>query len=165
MFNITINLPEPDSTDTMEHCERIVFIVRSILVHLNPLPEQSENLPNHAINIVSNMPSTCLKYLLWTMPASVCRSLAQDFDSRTSSRRFRFQFEVLHYSYHFYHFGIDYLRWYACLVHYCDGAQLNVGTNLVQTFMVRCYISDTVVSKLTFDTFDISLIKHLQLQM
>lgn len=96
MFNITINLPEPDSTDTMEHCERIVFIVRSILVHLNPLPEQSENLPNHAINIVSNMPSSCLKYLLWTMPSSVCKSLAQDFDSRTPSKRFRFQFEVIH---------------------------------------------------------------------
>ena len=94
MFNITINLPEPDSKDTVEHCERIVFIVRSILVHFTPLPEQPENLPNHAINVLSNMPATCLKHLLWTMPSSVCKKLAQDYDSRASSKIFRIQFEV-----------------------------------------------------------------------
>lgn len=98
MFNITINLPEPDSTDTVEHCERIVFIVRSIFVHLNPLPDHPENLPNHAINIVSNMPSNCLKHLLWTMPSSVCKKVAQDYDTRTSSKRFRIQFEVCMFS-------------------------------------------------------------------
>jgi len=141
MFNITINLPEPDSTDTMEHCERIVFIVRSILVHLNPLPEQSENLPNHAINIVSNMPSSCLKYLLWTMPSSVCRSLAQDFDSRSSSRRFRFQFEVLQscvcYSYHF-----DPLKGHYLVHLSCNCAHLKLGTKFSFNinFMVRFYI-------------------------
>lgn len=94
MFNITINLPEPDSTDTVEHCERIVFIVRSIFVHLRPLPEQPENLSNHAINILSNMPGKCLKHLQWTMPSSACKRLAEDYNSRTTSKRFRIQFEV-----------------------------------------------------------------------
>ena len=95
MFNITINLPDPDSTDTVEHCERIVFIVRSIFVHLKPLPDHPENLPNHAINIITNMPSDCFKHLLWTMPSSVCRKLAQDYEGRTTSKRYRIQFEVL----------------------------------------------------------------------
>lgn len=93
MFNITINLPDPDSTDTVEHCERIVFIVRSIFVHLKPLPDHPENLPNHAINIITNMPSDCFKHLLWTMPSSVCRKLAQDYEGRTTSKRYRMQFE------------------------------------------------------------------------
>lgn len=95
MFNITINLPDPDSTDTREHCERIVFIVRTMFAHIKPLPDCPENLPNHAINIVSNMPSDCLKHLLWTMPSSVSRKLAQEFETKHSSMRFRIQFKVL----------------------------------------------------------------------
>jgi len=94
MFNITINLPDPNSTDTHEHCERIVFIARSMFVHVKPLPDHPENLPNHAINIVSNMPSNCLKHLLWTMPSSVSRKLAQDFETKRPSKRFKIQFKV-----------------------------------------------------------------------
>lgn len=94
MFNITINLPDPSSTDTHEHCERIVFIVRSMFAHVQPLPDHPENLPNHAINIVSNMPSNCLKHLIWTMPSSVSRKLAQDFETKRPSKRFRVQFKV-----------------------------------------------------------------------
>lgn len=94
MFNITINLPDPNSTDTHEHCERIVFIARSMFVHVNPLPDHPENLPNHAINIVSNMPSNCLKHLLWTMPSSVSRKLAQDFETKCPSKQFKIQFKV-----------------------------------------------------------------------
>ena len=94
MFNITINLPDPNSTDTHEHCERIVFIVRSMFAHVKPLPDHPENLPNHAINIVSNMPSNCLKHLIWTMPSSVSRKLAQDFETKRPSKRFRIQFKV-----------------------------------------------------------------------
>lgn len=94
MFNITLNFPEPESTDTVEHCERIVFIVRSFFVHFKPLPEQPENLPNHAINVLSNMPTKCLKHLLWTMPSSVCKKLAHDYELTISSPSFRIQFEV-----------------------------------------------------------------------
>ena len=94
MFNITINLPDPNSTDTHEHCERIVFIARSMFTHVKPLPDHPENLPNHAINIVSNMPSNCLKHLMWTMPSSVSRKLAQDFETKRPSKRFRIQFKV-----------------------------------------------------------------------
>lgn len=94
MFNITINLPDADSTDTLEHCERIVFIVRTMFVHIKPLSDQPENLPNHAINILSNMPTNCLQHLMWTMPSSVCKTLAQDFETRRSLKRFRIYFEV-----------------------------------------------------------------------
>lgn len=94
MFNITINLPDADSTDTLEHCERIVFIVRTMFAHINPLSEQPENLPNHAINILSNMPTNCLQHLMWTMPSSVCKALAQDFETRRSLKMFRIYFEV-----------------------------------------------------------------------
>lgn len=94
MFNITLSLPEPESTDTVDHCDRIVFIVRSIFVHLRPLPDEPENLPNHAINVLSNMPTECLKHLMWTMPPSVCKKIAQDYECRLSSHRYRIQFEV-----------------------------------------------------------------------
>lgn len=94
MFNITLSLPEPESTDTVDHCDRIVFIVRSIFVHLRPLPDEPENLPNHAINVLSNMPTKCLKHLMWTMPPSVCKKIAQDYECKPSSQRYRIQFEV-----------------------------------------------------------------------
>lgn len=94
MFNISLSLPEPESTDTVDHCDRIVFIVRSIFVHLKPLPDEPENLPNHAINVLSNMPTKCLKHLMWTMPSSVCKKIAQDYECRPSSQRYRIQFEV-----------------------------------------------------------------------
>lgn len=94
MFNITLSLPEPESTDTVDHCDRIVFIVRSIFVHLRPLPDEPENLPNHAINVLSNMPTECLKHLMWTMPPSVCKKIAQDYECRLSSHRYRIQFET-----------------------------------------------------------------------
>ena len=94
MFNITIDLPDPNSTDTHEHCERIVFIARSMFAHIKPLPDHPENLPNHAINIVSNMPANCLKHLMWTMPSSVSRKLGQDFETKRPSKQFRIQFKV-----------------------------------------------------------------------
>ncbi|XP_074618882.1 chaperone Ric-8A-like [Acropora palmata] len=94
MFNITLSLPDPESTDTVDHCDRIVFIVRSIFVHLRPLPDEPENLPNHAINVLSNMPTKCLKHLMWTMPPSVWKKIAQDYECRPSSHRYRMQFET-----------------------------------------------------------------------
>ncbi|XP_068725216.1 synembryn-A-like [Montipora capricornis] len=93
LFNITLNLPESEGTDTVDHCDRIVFIVRSIFVHLKPLPNEPENLPNHAINVLSNMPTKCLKHLMWTMPSTVSKKLSQDYESKPSSQRFRMQFE------------------------------------------------------------------------
>ena len=142
MFNITINLPDADSTDTHEHCERIVFIVRSMFAHIKPLPDHPENLPNHAINIVSNMPCNCLKHLLWTMPSSVCKKLAQDFETRRSSKRFRIQFEVW--------LLIHILWFYRYLIFNLEGLLLNVVAN--QETLAHNIISLGWLGKLTENT-------------
>ena len=137
LFNITLNLPEPESTDTVEHGERIVFIVRSIFVHFKPLPEQPENLPNYAINVLSNMPTKCLKHLLWTMPSSVCKKLAQDYEHRISSTRFRIQFEVGNFQ------STQYQEKMACEIRYLRLLQTFVGIlqkNFIQSCTVLCSI-------------------------
>ena len=94
LFNISLHLSDTDDSDMLEHCERIVFIVRAMFIHVEPLVHCPESLSNHALNIVSNMPRCCLKHLYWLMPLSVSKKLAKDYDASPSSKRFRIHFEV-----------------------------------------------------------------------
>lgn len=90
LFNITINICE-DEKDTREHCERLILIIRSILVKSDE--EAINKLFNHSVNLLVNLPKQCMGRLVLSMPRPVWKQL-KNYDEQRRAGQFRVQYEV-----------------------------------------------------------------------
>ena len=87
---MTINLCAEEK-DTREHCERLILIVRTILVRTDEV--SISKLFNHAVNLLVNLPKECLGHLVWSMPRPVWKQL-KNYDEQRRAGQFRVQYEV-----------------------------------------------------------------------